>query len=81
MVYDAPVFALIFVALIFPIQDQNIVGSGFDALLSWDSSVFTSDKGFHIYLGLAGIAAGITEMLIQTKAPKIVVPSENLISE
>lgn len=77
----APIFAIIFIGLLFPIQDQNIIGSGFDALFSWSYDEFTSDKGFHIYLGLAGVAAGITEMLIQTKAPKIVVPSENLISE
>ena len=64
-----PVCGIIFVALLFPIQDQNIVGSGFDALKNWSSSDFTSDKGFHIYLGLLGISAGITEMLIQTKSP------------
>lgn len=67
----APVCGVIFVALLFPIQDQNIIGSSFDALKQWSSSVFTSDKGFHIYLGFLGIAAGITEMLIQTKTPKL----------
>lgn len=66
----APVCGVILIALLFPIQDQNIIGSGFDALVNWSSSDFTSDKGFHIFLGLSGIAAGITEMLIQTKSPK-----------
>ncbi|MDE6333250.1 MAG: hypothetical protein K2L77_01245, partial [Muribaculaceae bacterium] len=66
----APVCAMVCIALLFPIQDQNIVGSSFDALINMSSTAFTSDKGFHIYLGLAGIAAGITEMLILKKAPK-----------
>ncbi|MDE6543215.1 MAG: hypothetical protein K2K76_04555 [Muribaculaceae bacterium] len=66
----APGLALVFVVLLFPIQDQNIVGSGWDALTNWSSSAFTSDKSFHLYLGLFGIAAGITEMLILTKSPK-----------
>lgn len=66
----APVLGLIFVALLFPIQDQNIVESGFEALMDWSSAKFTSDKGFHIYLGLAGIFAGITEMLILMKSPQ-----------
>ena len=66
----APVCAMVCIALLFPIQDQNIVGSSFDALINMSSTAFTSDKGFHIYLGIAGIAAGITEMLILKKAPK-----------
>lgn len=66
----APVTAIIFTALLLPIQDQNILGSSVDALINWDSSSFTSDKGFHIYLGITGIFAGITEMLIQTTAAK-----------
>lgn len=66
----APVCGVIFVALLFPIQDQNIVGSSWDALTNMSSSDFTSDKGFHIYLGLVGLSSGITELLIQTKSPK-----------
>lgn len=65
----APVMSLIAVVLLFPIQDQNIIGSGIDALTNWSSSDFTSDKGFHIYLGLLGLFAGITEMLILLKSP------------
>lgn len=64
----APVLGIIFIALLLPIQDQNIVGSGFDALMDWSASKFTSDKGFHIFLGLSGLCAGVTEMLIQTKS-------------
>lgn len=67
-----PVCGVIFVALLFPIQDQNIIGSGFDALKNWSSADFTSDKGFHLYLGLVGVSAGIIEMLIQTKSHALV---------
>ena len=73
----APVLGLAFVVLLFPIQDQNIVESGWNALTNWSSSDFTSDKGFHIYLGLFGITAGITEMLILTKSPKEVLPAHS----
>ena len=68
----APVMSLIAVVLLFPIQDQNIIGSGIDALTNWSSSDFTSDKGFHIYLGLLGLFAGITEMLILLKSPNAI---------
>lgn len=63
-----PALAVVSVGMLFPIQDQNIVGSGMDALVNLSASDFTSDKGFHIYLGITGILAGIAEMLIQTKA-------------
>ncbi len=53
--------------MIFPIKDQSIVGSSVDALMNWSASDFTSDNGFLIFLGLGGLFAGITEMLIQTK--------------
>ena len=68
----APVMSLVAVVLLFPIQDQNIIGSGIDALTNWSSSDFTSDKGFHIYLGLLGLFAGITEMLILLKSPNAI---------
>ena len=68
----APVMSLVAVVLLFPIQDQNIIGSGIDALANWSSSDFTSDKGFHIYLGLLGLFAGITEMLILLKSPNAI---------
>lgn len=71
-----PVLGILFVALLFPIQDQNIIGSGLDALKKWSTSDLTSDKGFHIYLGLVALLAGITEIIILTKSPKTV-PAEN----
>ena len=70
----ASVMSLVAVVLLFPIQDQNIIGSGIDALTNWSSSDFTSDKGFHIYLGLLGLFAGITEMLILLKSPATITP-------
>lgn len=66
----APLLAIISIALLFPIKDQSIIGSSVDALMNWSASDFTSDKGFHIFLGLGGLFAGITEMLIQTQSPK-----------
>lgn len=68
----APALGIVFVALLFPIQDQSIIGSGIDALKNWSTSDFTSDKGFHIFLGLTGLCAGVTEMLILSKSPKTV---------
>lgn len=59
-----PILTVVCIVLLFPIQDQNIVGSGIDALTEWSSSAFTSDKGFHIYLGLTGIFSSVTEILI-----------------
>ncbi|MDE5688465.1 MAG: hypothetical protein K2I18_07575 [Paramuribaculum sp.] len=66
----APLLAILSIALLFPIKDQSIIGSSVDAMMNWSASDFTSDKGFHIFLGLAGLFSGITEMLIQTKSPK-----------
>lgn len=63
-----PLLGVVSVILLFPIQDQNIIGSGFEALKNWSASNFTSDKGFHIYLGLTGIFSGITEMIIISKS-------------
>lgn len=63
-----PVLGILFVILLFPIKDQNIIGSGIDALTNWSSADFTSDKGFHIYLGLVGLCAGISEIIILLKS-------------
>lgn len=71
----APILLIVAVALLFPIKDQNIVGSGFEAIKEWSADKFTSDKGFHIYLGLAGILAGITEIIIR-RNDKIISPSD-----
>ncbi len=75
----APVLALLFVAILFPIQDQNIVGSGLDALLDWSADKFTSDKGFHIYLGLVSLLAGVTEILILRESPATVAAAEETV--
>lgn len=61
------VFLVVSVALLFPIKDENLVGSGVNALIEWSSDRFFSDRGFHIYLGLASIFAGISEFLIRKK--------------
>ncbi|MDE7413299.1 MAG: hypothetical protein K2N05_05865 [Muribaculaceae bacterium] len=59
-----PVIGIVFLALLFPIEDKNIVGSGMDAVMKWSKSAFTSDGGFHIFLGLVSLCAGISEILI-----------------
>lgn len=64
-----PILGIICVGLLFPIKDQNIFGSGFDAIKSLSLSQFTSDHGFHIYMGIIGILAGIGELIILTKTP------------
>ena len=66
------VFALCLVAsvaLLFPIRDENIVGSGFNALMEWSSDRFFSDGGFHVYLGLTSIFAGLSEFIIRRHIP------------
>jgi len=61
----APACAVIAVALLCPIQDQNIIGSSIDALVELSAGQFTSDNGFHLYLGQTGIFAGISALLIR----------------
>lgn len=63
-----PIAALIGFIMLLPIQDENIVGSSIRAITegSWDR--ISSDKGFHIYLGIATIFSGITEFLILKSA-------------
>ena len=63
-------FVFVSVAILFPIQDQSIIGSSIDALTNLSASEFTSDKGFHIFLGLTGLSAGVTELLILSKSSK-----------
>lgn len=76
-----PLLAIISLALLFPIQDQNIIGSSINVLTNWSVTDFTSDKGFHIYLGLIGIFAGITEIIILTKTPKITSDAPEIVIE
>lgn len=75
----APLVGLLSIGLLSPIEDQNIIGSGLEALMSWSTEKFTSDKGFHIYLGLAGITAGISELLICRQSMKV--PQNNEVSK
>lgn len=72
-----PALALIGFIMLLPIQDENIVGSSFRALTegSWDR--ISSDKGFHIYLGLATILSGITEFVILKNTDKPKSPDES----
>ena len=65
-----PLIGIVFVALLFPIQDQNIIGSGINTLASWSASAFTSDHGFHIYLGLVSLCSGISEIIILSSSHK-----------
>ncbi len=64
------VASIVFVGLLFPIKDQNIIGSGLDAITNWSAASFTSDKGFHIFLGLTALCCGIEEVLILSKSLK-----------
>ncbi len=52
------------VACLFPIENENIIGSGFHALAEWSVDRFTSDHGFHLFLGLEAILAGVSEFII-----------------
>ncbi|MDE5813515.1 MAG: hypothetical protein K2H72_04445 [Muribaculaceae bacterium] len=61
----APVLLVISVILLLPIQDENIFGSGFRALKELSLDRYRSDHGFHIYLGLVSIFAGISEFIIR----------------
>lgn len=60
-----PVLLMLCVGLLLPIQDENIVGSGFYALKELSIDRYKSDHGFHIYLGLVSILAGISEFIIR----------------
>ena len=59
-----PIIAIICASILLPIQDENIVGSSFRALSQWSWDRFSSDKGFHLLLGLSAIFSGITEFII-----------------
>ena len=59
-----PLAALVFAGLLYPIEDQNIVQSGWRSLLDWSLDNYRNDNGFHTYLGAVGILAGLTECTI-----------------
>ncbi len=59
-----PIAALTCVILIFPIENKNLIDSGWQSLRNWSWENYRSDDYFHLYLGLIGIISGITEFLI-----------------
>lgn len=59
-----PLAALVFAGLLYPIEDQNIVQSGWQSLLNWSTENYRDDNGFHTYVGIIGILAGLTEAAI-----------------
>ncbi len=59
-----PLAALVFAGLLYPIEDQNIVQSGWKSLLDWSWDNYRDDNGFHTYIGIIGILAGLTEAAI-----------------
>lgn len=61
-----PLAALVFAGLLYPIEDQNIVQSGWKSLLNWSTENYRNDNGFHTYVGIIGILAGLTEAAIVT---------------
>ena len=76
-----PVLAIVALVLLFPIKDENIVGSGWNALKEWDKQRFTSDHHYHIYLGVFSLVSGICEWLILKISIKSAEKSEELIPE
>ena len=62
-----PAAALVFAWLLYPIEDQNIVQSGWRSLLSWSMDHYRDDQGFHTYVGAIGVLAGVTECMIVGK--------------
>lgn len=62
-----PLAALVFAGLLCPIEDRNIVQSGWQSLLEWSTDRYRDDNGFHTYLGAVGILAGLTECTIVGK--------------
>lgn len=67
------VATVICMILLFPIEDNNIIGSSINVVREWSLEAFTDDKGFHLYLGLTSIFAGIAEYLLRNprKAEKL----------
>ncbi len=62
-----PLAALVFAWLLYPIEDQNIVQSGWKSLLDWSLEHYRDDSGFHTYVGAIGVLAGLTECTIVVK--------------
>ncbi len=62
-----PLASLVFAWLLYPIEDQNIVQSGWRSLLDWSLDHYRDDNGFHTYVGAIGVLAGLTEGIIVGK--------------
>lgn len=75
-----PLISLGLVILLFPIKDENIIESAISGLTEWSTDRFTSDKGFHIYLGMLGIISSISEFLVLKKQNNFTVFKEDLIA-
>lgn len=76
-----PVLAIVSLILLFPIKDENIVVSSWNAMMEWDKERFTSDHNYHIYLGLFSLISGICEWLILKISIKLTAESEVLIPD
>lgn len=62
-----PLAALVFAGLLYPIEDRNIVQSGWESLLTWSLDNYRDDNGFHTYIGAIAILSGLAESTIIIK--------------
>ena len=62
-----PLVTFVFVILLFPIKDENIVESAIRSISEWSTDRFSSDNGYHVYLGLIGIVSSVSEFFILKK--------------
>lgn len=74
-----PVLAIVSLALLFPIKDENIVGSAWNALIEWDKERFSTDHKYHIYLGIFSLISGICEWYILKFSTKSIEHSSEII--
>lgn len=63
-----PIISLVLIFLLLPIKDENIVQSAITVVTEFSTQNFSSDHGFHLYLGAIGIITGITEFIIVKKS-------------
>ena len=63
-----PIISLVLIFLLLPIKDENIVQSAITVVTEFSTQNFSSDHGFHLYLGVIGIITGITEFIIAKKS-------------
>lgn len=74
-----PIVAIVSLILLFPIKDENILGSSWNALMEWNKDRFTSDHNYHIYLGLFSLITGTCEWLILKFSTKSIGKFEEII--